>query len=88
VPIPLLLWLIATAVAPSNRRARRHPDDALPAPRRWATIKETAAYLRVVDRTVRQMIADGRLVGYYLGPRVVRLDLDQVDAAMTANDPR
>lgn len=50
--------------------------------RRYATINQTAEYLGVTDRTVRQMIADGRLTAYRNGPRIVRLDLAEVDAAM------
>ncbi|KAF0968362.1 excisionase family DNA-binding protein [Gordonia sp. YY1] len=49
--------------------------------RQWATIKHTADYLGVTDRTVRQMIADGRLRGYRNG-KFVRLDLNEVDASM------
>ncbi|UCZ90467.1 excisionase family DNA-binding protein [Gordonia sp. WA4-43] len=49
--------------------------------RQWATIKNTADYLGVTDRTVRQMIADGRLRGYRNG-KFVRLDLNEVDASM------
>lgn len=50
--------------------------------RRYAKLKEAAAYLHVTERTVRQMIADGRLVGYRSGGRLVRVDLNEVDAAM------
>lgn len=50
--------------------------------RRWASIQETAEHIGVTDRTVRQMIADGRLNGYRNGKRLVRLDLNEVDAAM------
>ncbi|WGJ84243.1 excisionase family DNA-binding protein [Gordonia sp. SMJS1] len=50
--------------------------------RRWASIQATADYIGVTDRTVRQMIADGRLTGYRSGKRLIRLDLNEVDAAM------
>jgi excisionase family DNA binding protein len=50
--------------------------------RRYAKLKEAAAYIQVSERTVRQMIADGRLVGYRSGGRLVRVDLNEVDAAM------
>jgi excisionase family DNA binding protein len=59
-----------------NRDERRHP-------RRWATLQATADYLGVTKRTVRQMVDDGRLNAYRNGSRLVRLDLDEVDAAMT-----
>lgn len=51
--------------------------------RRWANQNEAAEYLGVSTRTVRQMIADGRLRGYRNGPRMIRLDLNEIDAAMT-----
>ena len=38
--------------------------------------------LDVSARTVRNMIADGRLKSYTLGPRVVRLRLSEVEAAL------
>jgi len=44
--------------------------------------KEAAAILGVTDRTIRQMCADGRLRGYSLGRRVIRLRLDEVEAAL------
>ena len=50
--------------------------------RRYAKLAEAADYLGVTDRTVRQMIADGRLTGYRSGTRLVRVDLNEVDAAM------
>jgi excisionase family DNA binding protein len=50
--------------------------------RRYAKLKEAADYLGVTERTVRQMIADGRLTGYRNGSRLVRVDLNELDAAM------
>ncbi|MFP1155536.1 excisionase family DNA-binding protein [Mycobacterium sherrisii] len=50
--------------------------------RRWATVAQTATYLAVTPRTVRQMVADGRLTAYRNGPRLVRIDLQEVDARM------
>ena len=37
----------------------------------------------MTERTVRQMIADGRLVGYRMAKNFIRLDLNEIDAAMT-----
>ena len=48
----------------------------------YLSIGETADYLGVTTRTVRQMISDGRLVGRRLGARVIRLRRDEIDAAM------
>jgi excisionase family DNA binding protein len=50
--------------------------------RRYVKLAEAAEYLGVTDRTVRQMIADGRLTGYRSGSRLVRVDLNEVDDAM------
>jgi excisionase family DNA binding protein len=56
--------------------------DILTSRRRYVKIAEAAAYLQVTDRTIRQMIADGRLTGYRNGGRLVRLDLNEIDAGM------
>jgi excisionase family DNA binding protein len=50
--------------------------------RRYVKIAEAADHLQVTDRTIRQMVADGRLTAYRSGSRLVRLDLNEVDAAM------
>jgi excisionase family DNA binding protein len=50
--------------------------------RRWATMREAADYLGVTDRTIRQMVADGRISAYRNGARLVRVDLNELDAAM------
>ncbi len=50
--------------------------------RRYVKLAEAAEYLQVTDRTIRQMIADGRLTGYRSGTRLVRVDLNELDDAM------
>jgi excisionase family DNA binding protein len=70
------------SVPPPNRQARRHPD-AIPPGRRWASAKETGEYLGLTTRTIWSMIDDGRLRAYRNGKKFVRLDLNEVDAAMT-----
>lgn len=50
--------------------------------RRYAKIIEAAEYLGVTDRTIREMILDGRLTGYRNGARLVRVDLNELDARM------
>jgi excisionase family DNA binding protein len=50
--------------------------------RRYAKLAEAAEYLGVTDRTIRQMIYDGRLTGYRSGSRLVRVDLNEIDSAM------
>lgn len=53
-----------------------------PTPRRYGKLKEAAEYLGVTDRCIRKMIADGRLTGYRSGPRIVRVDLNELDGLM------
>lgn len=55
-----------------NRDQRRNP-------RCYATLTQAAEYLGVTARTIRQMIADGRLTGYRSGSRLVRVDLNEID---------
>ena len=50
--------------------------------RRYVTLQQAAEYIGVTTRTVRTMIADGRLTGYRCGARLVRVDLNEVDRAM------
>ncbi|PBA30574.1 DNA-binding protein [Mycobacterium intracellulare] len=50
--------------------------------RRYVKISEAAEYLQVTDRTIRQMVSDGRLTAYRSGKRLIRLDLNEIDAAM------
>ena len=50
--------------------------------RRWASIDEAAAYLGIHPRTIRKMAATGRLTLYRNGVRLVRVDLNELDAAM------
>jgi excisionase family DNA binding protein len=64
-----------TGPLPADSRATRRA-------RRYGTPREAADYLGVTPRTIRQMIADGRLTGYRAGARLVRVDLNEIDAAM------
>jgi excisionase family DNA binding protein len=48
----------------------------------YITQQQAADILGVTDRTIRSMIADKRLKGYSLGARVIRLRLDEVEAAL------
>jgi excisionase family DNA binding protein len=53
-------------------------------PRDYVTFAEAAAYMGVCVRTARGMVYDKRLTAYRMGPRVVRLRLSDIDAAMSA----
>jgi len=48
--------------------------------RRMATIATAAEQVPCSERTIRRYIADGRLKGYRVGPRMIRIDLDELDS--------
>ena len=47
--------------------------------RRLASLSGAAEYADVNPRTIRRRIADGTITGYRLGPRVIRVDLNELD---------
>lgn len=51
--------------------------------RRLVSLSEAADYLGVTALTVRRRIADGRLTGYRIGPKVLRVDLNEVEALVS-----
>lgn len=48
--------------------------------RRLDTIKSAAEYAGVSTKTIRRWIAEGRLCAYRLGPKLIKVDLDQLEA--------
>ncbi len=50
--------------------------------RRWASVQQAAEHYQIGARTLRQMIYDGRVTGYRLGPQLLRVDLNEIDALM------
>ena len=53
-----------------------------PTARRLATLTDAAEHCSVNPRTIRRRIADGSLTGYRFGPRIIRVDLDELDALL------
>ena len=47
---------------------------------RWASLEDAAAHIHVSPKTVRRMIAAGTVTGYRFGPRMLRVDLNELDA--------
>ena len=47
--------------------------------RRLVSPSEAAEYAGCHPKTIRRRIADGSLRGYRMGPRLIRVDLDEVD---------
>ncbi len=60
------------STTPTRRRVARGPN-------RPATIAEAAEYGTVSMRTIHRRIYDGTLPSWKVGPRMVRVDLDDVD---------
>lgn len=50
-----------------------------PTSRRYVSIQDAAAYLGLTDGGVRKFISEGRLTGYRLGKRAIRVDLNEVE---------
>ena len=65
----------------STTRRGTAPEPA-PRPPRYASFEEAAEYLRVNPKTVRRYVASGRLTGYRVGERLLRVDLNEVDALL------
>jgi excisionase family DNA binding protein len=57
---------------PSNRRERRHPE--------LIGVPEAAQRCGVHYRTIRRWIADGRLNAVRVGPRLLKVDADELAA--------
>lgn len=50
--------------------------------RRLGSIADAAEFAGVNPKTIRRRIADGTLAGYRMGPRLIRVDLDELDALL------
>jgi excisionase family DNA binding protein len=51
-------------------------------PRKLVNLVEAGEYLGVHQRTVRRYISEGRLKGYQVGPRLVKVDQADLDAVV------
>lgn len=56
------------------------PAKSLQPPRRWAPLSVAADHLSVSEKTLRRMISAGQIRGYRVGARLVRVDLNELDA--------
>jgi excisionase family DNA binding protein len=60
-----------------------HNTRKAPSHKRLVDLNEAAAYASCCRETIRRRIADGTLHGYRLGTRLLRVDLNEIDAALT-----
>ena len=51
-------------------------------PHRYVSLPEAAEYLSTSPRTVRRLISDGVVTGYCINKRLLRVDLNEIDAAL------
>lgn len=51
-------------------------------PRRLSSLPDAAEQYGVSSRTLRRYISAGRITGYRFGPRMLRVDLDELDAML------
>lgn len=49
---------------------------------RLDNLHNAADFAGVSTKTIRRWIADGRLTGYRMGPRLIRVDLDELAAML------
>ncbi len=63
-----------------NRRNRRSKDPATQP--RWVSLQQAADHLGIQKSTLRSWIAQGKLTGYRINARVIRVDLNEVDASL------
>ena len=48
-------------------------------PARRARLKAGAAYAGVCEKTIRRWIIAGHFTGYRIGPKLIEVDLDEID---------
>jgi excisionase family DNA binding protein len=59
---------------PANRRERRHPE--------LIGLQESADLCNVDPRTIRRWIAAGRINAYRVGPRLIKIDVAELDKVL------
>jgi excisionase family DNA binding protein len=88
---------VAATVAPTPMRPTGTPP-AMPSraardlenygpPAQWVTIAAAAQRLGISTKSIRRRIADGTLPAYRVGPRLIRLNLLDVDRLMVRPIP-
>ncbi|MHB1802594.1 MAG: helix-turn-helix transcriptional regulator [Actinomycetes bacterium] len=58
----------------------RKPTAPIPPSRHLVSLDEAATYTGCSTRTLRRLIAAGSLTGYRLGPRLIRVDVVELEA--------
>lgn len=66
------------------RSCATSPSAALRERRAYVSIAQASEHVGVTERTIRRWIADGRLAGYRVGPRLLRVDHAELEALFSA----
>ena len=72
---------VALSQVTGRKRAMTTPSQA--SRRQYESIGDAAGRLGVSTKTVRRWIASGQLAGYRMGPRLLRVDPDDLDRMLT-----
>jgi len=48
-------------------------------PRRYLTLSDAAGWLSLDEKTLRRWVSQGRLTAYRVGPKLIRLDADEIE---------
>ena len=76
---------VSEAVGPKRGRRVSSPPTAVPdAGQVYFTVQEAASLLRCSTKTIRRYIARGDLLGYRVGPIMLRIQADELDAMVTS----
>lgn len=54
----------------------------MPQRRNLVSVQKGAEYSGLSDKTIRRYIANGQLTGYRIGRKLIRVDLDELDALL------
>ena len=66
------------------RSTATSPSAALGERRVYFSIAQASEHVGVSGRTIRRWIAEGRLAGYRVGPRLLRVDRAELEALYSA----
>lgn len=58
------------------------PTDRQHNARQLVSIADAAQYTATSTKTIRRWLANGSLTGYRIGPRLIRVDLNELDAGL------
>jgi excisionase family DNA binding protein len=83
-PVPIVD--LETEVEPVPKSEPDYSGPYAAAARRYAKISDAATYVDVHPMTIRQMIADGKIRAYRSGQRLIRVDLNELDAMLLAGE--